>query len=161
MIQGKDFVQKLYSTGDNLIDNLLERAFCEGYLGVSFNYGGDESSRVWRKEGQSLESYKQDRIKQAYSDIENSLSEVKRRLRKQVIEDVDDLNKQYEGKSIPEYLVTKPTKRSSSFNRTKKQVGNFIKDHKGAVIGGTLGTAALVGGGIALHKRNKKKKEKK
>ena len=242
MIQGKDFVQKLYSTGDEMLDNLLERAFCEGYelaqrefarrdyegltpaqqahlknkrdnaaefikdemrhvrklidkdlqeypsqiegrtkntkgaiiglatetkptdkgyLGVRFNYGGDESSRVWRKKGQSLESYKQDRIKQAYSDIENSLDKVKHQLKEQVIEDVDDLNKQYEGKSIPEYLVTKPTKRSSSFNRTKKQVGNFIKDHKGAVIGGTLGTAALVGGGIALHKRNKKKKEKK
>ena len=31
MIQGKDFVQKLYSTGDEMLDNLLERAFCEGY----------------------------------------------------------------------------------------------------------------------------------
>ena len=44
-------------------------------------------------------------------------------------------------------------------NNTTKQVGSFMKDHKGAVIGGTLGTAALVGGGIALHRYNKKKRE--
>ena len=31
MILGKQFAEKLYSTGDEMLDNLLERAFCEGY----------------------------------------------------------------------------------------------------------------------------------
>ena len=31
MIIGKQFAEKLYSTGDEMLDNLLERAFCEGY----------------------------------------------------------------------------------------------------------------------------------
>ena len=31
MIIGKQFAEKLYSTGNDLVDNLLERAFCEGY----------------------------------------------------------------------------------------------------------------------------------
>ena len=36
MILGKDYInghqeEKLYSTGDEMLDNLLERAFCEGY----------------------------------------------------------------------------------------------------------------------------------
>ena len=35
MILGRDFInsqeEKLYSTGDEMLDNLLERAFCEGY----------------------------------------------------------------------------------------------------------------------------------
>ena len=40
-----------------------------------------------------------------------------------------------------------------------KKVKDFVKNNKkGLAIGGTLGTAALVGG-IALHRRNKKKKE--
>ena len=31
MIIGKQFAEKLYSTGNEMLDNLLERAFCEGY----------------------------------------------------------------------------------------------------------------------------------
>ena len=31
MILGKQFAEKLYSTGNEMLDNLLERAFCEGY----------------------------------------------------------------------------------------------------------------------------------
>ena len=31
MLIGKQFTEKLYSTGDEMLDNLLERAFCEGY----------------------------------------------------------------------------------------------------------------------------------
>ena len=31
MILEKQFAEKLYSTGDEMLDNLLERAFCEGY----------------------------------------------------------------------------------------------------------------------------------
>ena len=36
MILGKDYInghqeEKLYSTGNEMLDNLLERAFCEGY----------------------------------------------------------------------------------------------------------------------------------
>ena len=35
MILGKNYVnnqeEKLYSTGDEMLDNLLEKAFCEGY----------------------------------------------------------------------------------------------------------------------------------
>ena len=31
MIIGKQFAERLYSTGDEMLDNLLERAFCEGY----------------------------------------------------------------------------------------------------------------------------------
>ena len=31
MIFGKQFAEKLYSTGDEMLDNILERAFCEGY----------------------------------------------------------------------------------------------------------------------------------
>ncbi len=51
------------------------------------------------------------------------------------------------------------------FKRTvgnaKKDVSGFVKDNKkGLAIGGAaLGTAALVGGGIALHKYNKKKRK--
>lgn len=115
----------------------------EGYLGVEMTYGGDESSRVWRKKGQSLESYKQDRIKQVNSDIKNSWDKVKHRLREQVIEDVDGLNKQYEGKSIPKYLTTKPTKKIS-----KSKVA--------------LGVAGVTGASIIGKKLyDKKKKDKK
>ena len=115
----------------------------EGYLGVEMTYGGDESSRVWRKKGQSLESYKQDRIKQVNSDIKNSWDKVKHRLREQVIEDVDGLNKQYEGKSIPKYLTTKPTKKIS-----KSKIA--------------LGVAGVTGASIIGKKLYaKKKKDKK
>ena len=31
MILRKQFAEKLYSTGNEMLDNLLERAFCEGY----------------------------------------------------------------------------------------------------------------------------------
>ena len=31
MILGKQFAERLYSTGNEMLDNLLERAFCEGY----------------------------------------------------------------------------------------------------------------------------------
>ena len=31
MLIGKQFNERLYSTGDEMLDNLLERAFCEGY----------------------------------------------------------------------------------------------------------------------------------
>lgn len=115
----------------------------EGYLGVKMTYGGDESSRVWRKKGQSLESYKQDRIKQVNSDIKNSWDKVKHRLREQVIEDVDGLNKQYEGKSIPKYLTTKPTKKIS---KSKIALG----------VAGVTGAAVI---GKKLY--DKKKKDKK
>lgn len=101
----------------------------EGYLGVEMTYGGDESSRVWRKKGQSLKSYKQDRIKQANSDLKNSWDKVKHRLKEQVIEDVDGLNKQYEGKSIPKYLTTKPTKKISKSKVALGGVG-LAKAHR-------------------------------
>lgn len=115
----------------------------EGYLGVEMTYGGDESSRVWRKKGQSLESYKQDRIKQANSDLKNSWDKVKHRLKEQVIEDVDGLNKQYEGKSIPKHLTTKPTKKIS-----KSKIA--------------LGVAGVTGASIIGKKLyDKKKKNKK
>ena len=115
----------------------------EGYLGVEMTYGGDESSRVWRKKGQSLKSYKQDRIKQANSDLKNSWDKVKHRLKEQVIEDVDGLNKQYEGKSIPKYLTTKPTKKIS-----KSKVA--------------LGVAGVTGAAVIGKKiYDKKKKDKK
>ena len=115
----------------------------EGYLGVEITYGGDESSRVWRKKGQSLESYKQDRIKQVNSDIKNSWDKVKHHLKRQVIEDVDGLNKQYEGKSIPKYLTTKPTKKIS-----KSKVA--------------LGVAGVTGAAVIGKKiYDKKKKDKK
>ena len=51
MITGKRFTErlysenqeeKLYSTGDEMLDNLLERAFCEGYELIS-------SERVCKK----------------------------------------------------------------------------------------------------------------
>lgn len=103
----------------------------EGYLGVEMTYGGDESSRVWRKKGQSLESYKQDRIKQANSDLKNSWDKVKHRLKEQVIEDVNGLNKQYEGKSIPKHLTTKPTKKIS-----KSKVALGVAGVTGAAIAG-------------------------
>ena len=115
----------------------------EGYLGVEMTYGGDESSRVWRKKGQSLESYKQDRIKQANSDLKNSWDKVKHRLKEQVIEDVDGLNKQYEGKSIPKHLTTKPTKKIS---KSKIALG----------VAGVTGAAVI---GKKLY--DKKKKDKK
>ena len=115
----------------------------EGYLGVEMTYGGDESSRVWRKKGQSLESYKQDRIKQANSDLKNSWDKVKHRLKEQVIEDVDGLNKQYEGQSIPKHLTTKPTKKIS---KSKIALG----------VAGVTGAAVI---GKKLY--DKKKKDKK
>ena len=43
----------------------------------------------------------------------------------------------------------------------KEGIKRWAKDHKGAIIGGTVGTAALVGGSIALHKHKKKKEHKK
>lgn len=50
--------------------------------------------------------------------------------------------------------------RARKLNKKVSNVGKFIKDHKGLAIGGAaVGTAALVGSGIALHRRNKKKKE--
>lgn len=115
----------------------------EGYLGLKITYGEDESSRVWRKKGQSLESYKQDRIKQANSDLKNSWDKAKRHLRKQVIEDVDGLNKQYEGQSIPKHLTTKPTKKIS---KSKTALG----------VAGVTG-AAIIGKKLL----DKKKKENK
>lgn len=49
--------------------------------------------------------------------------------------------------------------RNLKFNKDKRDIKNFIKDNKKSlVIGGTIGTA-LVGGGIALHRYNKKKKK--
>lgn len=113
----------------------------EGYLGVEMTYGGDESSRVWRKKGQSLESYKQDRIKQANSDLKNSWDKIKHRLKEQVVEDVDGLNKQYEGKSIPKHLTTKPAKKIS-----KSKVA--------------LGIAGVTGASIIGKKLYDKKKKK-
>ena len=114
----------------------------EGYLGVEMTYGGDESSRVWRKKGQSLESYKQDRIKQANSDLKNSWDKIKHHLKKQVIEDVDGLNKQYEGQSIPKHLTTYPIKKIS-----KSKVA--------------LGIAGVTGASIIGKKLYDKKKENK
>ena len=116
----------------------------EGYLGVELTYGGDESSRVWRKKGQSLESYKQDRIKQANSDIKNSWDKVKHRLREQVIEDVDGLNEQYKGQSIPKHLTTKPTKKIS---KSKVALG----------VAGVTGAAII---GKKLYDKKKKKNKK-
>lgn len=55
----------------------------------------------------------------------------------------------------------KKYKRNLKFNKAKRDISKFVKDNKkGLAIGGAaLGTAALVGGGIALHKHNKKKRE--
>ena len=47
MILGKDYInghqeEKLYSTGDEMLDNLLERAFCEGYELAQREYAEEE-----------------------------------------------------------------------------------------------------------------------
>lgn len=67
----------------------------------------------------------------------------------------DELKKQIEERK--ERMSAKNNPKSS--DKTKK-INDFIKDHKGAVIGGTLGAAALVGGGIAIKKARDKKKRK-
>ena len=51
MILGKDFInsqeEKLYSTGDEMLDNLLERAFCEGYELAQREYAEEEKKIKW------------------------------------------------------------------------------------------------------------------
>ena len=46
MILGRDFInsqeEKLYSTGNEMLDNLLERAFCEGYELAQREYAEEE-----------------------------------------------------------------------------------------------------------------------
>ena len=52
MILGKDYInghqeEKLYSTGDEMLDNLLERAFCEGYELAQREYAEEEKKIKW------------------------------------------------------------------------------------------------------------------
>ena len=56
MITGKRFTErlysenqeeKLYSTGDEMLDNLLERAFCEGYELAQREYAEEEKKIKW------------------------------------------------------------------------------------------------------------------
>ena len=52
MILGKDYInghqeEKLYSTGDEMLDNLLERAFCEGYELAQREYAEEEKKLKW------------------------------------------------------------------------------------------------------------------
>lgn len=51
MILGRDFInsqeEKLYSTGNEMLDNLLERAFCEGYELAQREYAEEEKKIKW------------------------------------------------------------------------------------------------------------------
>ena len=52
MILGKDYInghqeERLYSTGDEMLDNLLERAFCEGYELAQREYAEEEKKIKW------------------------------------------------------------------------------------------------------------------
>ena len=52
MILGKDYInghqeENLYSTGNEMLDNLLERAFCEGYELAQREYAEEEKKIKW------------------------------------------------------------------------------------------------------------------
>ena len=53
MITGYDLIesQKLYSTGDENLDDLLERAFCEGYEYAQKEFGGRQEYEGLTKKG--------------------------------------------------------------------------------------------------------------
>lgn len=83
------------------------------------------------------------------------------RAKQSIREDIKDANKKiykdYDGNDS-DYVKSLRRKKSAVNNKVK----DFVKKNKkGLAIGGAaLGTAALVGGGIAIHKARKKKAEK-
>ena len=63
MILGKDYInghqeEKLYSTGDEMLDNLLERAFCEGYELAQREFGARDrkNARAIARQAQGAEA---------------------------------------------------------------------------------------------------------
>ena len=93
MILGKDYInghqeEKLYSTGDEMLDNLLERAFCEGYELAQREYAEEEKKIKW------LDKKNIEALKKLY----NKDEELKNIHLKQVDEDPEtrkEGNKQY------------------------------------------------------------------
>jgi len=131
---------RLYSTGDSDLDELLERAFCEGYEYAQKQYSGEAETKVildWLKG--------------------NTIGDTRRKER-YVNKKIGKLNRQRQRYSGPGYPGIKGDD-NGEIGQAYDEAGFINNLGKAAMIATPI--AALTAGGIALHRHNKKKKEEK
>ena len=157
MILGKDYInghqeEKLYSTGDEMLDNLLERAFCEGYELAQREYAEEEKKIKW------LDKKNIEALKKLYNKGEES----KNIHLKQVDEDPEtrkEGNKQYLRTSVKSGIASSAAAGGLAYGLSRLLGDDRKKSAKNASI--SFG-AALTGAGVRrlIHKLGNKVREK-
>ena len=165
MILGKNYInghqeEKLYSTGDEMLDNLLERAFCEGYELAQREYAEEE------KKLKLLDKRNIENLKKLY-DKDKELKDIHL---KQVDEDPEirkEGNKQGLRKATKKVVKIGAAGSAAGSGLTyglsrllgadRRKSAKFAGD---ALVGGAIGSLVGLGSGSLLNKRIVKDYEK-
>ena len=166
MILGKDYInghqeEKLYSTGDEMLDNLLERAFCEGYELAQREYAEEEKKKIKELDKRNIEA-----LKKLY-DKDEELKDIHL---KQVDEDPEtrkEGNKQNLRKGTKKAVKIGAAGTAAASGLTyglsrllgkdRRKSAKFAGD---ALVGGAIGSLVGLGSGSLLNKRIVKDYEK-
>ena len=166
MILGKDYInghqeEKLYSTGDEMLDNLLERAFCEGYELAQREYAEEEKKIKWldKKNIEALKKfYNKDKelrdihLKQVDEDPETRKEGNKQGLRKATKE------------AIKRGIASSAAMSGLAYGFSRLSLGQDRRESAKfasiPLVGGAIGSLTGVGVGRLIDKLGNKVREK-
>ena len=134
MLIGKQFTEKLYSTGDEMLDNLLERAFCEGYELAQREYAKKDYEGLTEEGKKILKANRDDYAKQLWK-IRNENKNIDKR----IVE--NNWNKVTTSGKIVGGGVKSEFKQSSTQGHDMPNIEDFGKYHKKSLWGNLSKTA--------------------